>query len=52
MVDWVYDISSLSFALLTVAAFVTFGVTGLLATRWVPGRRSTQGLKTNDIAGF
>lgn len=39
MMYWVCDISSLSFALLTVAAFVAFGVTGLLAVRWFPGRR-------------
>jgi Protein of unknown function (DUF4239) len=52
MMYWVYDISSLSFALMTVAAFVTFGVTGLLVTRWFLGRRSTHVLETNDIVSF
>ena len=49
---WVYDISSLNFALFTLAAFVAFGVLGLLATRWYMGRRTRNVLQSNDIVGF
>jgi Protein of unknown function (DUF4239) len=52
MMYWVYDISNVSFAILTVVAFVTFGVCGLLATRWYSGRRNVDVTEENDIVSF
>jgi hypothetical protein len=52
MMYWVYDISSVSFALITLSAFVAFGVIGLLATRWYAGRRERRVVESNDIVGF
>lgn len=52
MMYWVYDISSLSFALITVSAFVAFGVLGVLAARWHSGRRTRHVTQANDIVGF
>ena len=52
MMYWVYDISSLHFALLTVAVFVGFGAIGLLLTRWLMGRIRRHVIETNDVVGF
>ncbi len=52
MMYWVYDLSSLHFALLTVGAFVVFGVLGLVIARWVLGRRRGHVMEANDIIGF
>ena len=52
MMYWVYDLSSLNFALLTVGSFVIFGVVGLTIARWVLGRRRGHVMEANDIIGF
>jgi Protein of unknown function (DUF4239) len=52
MMYWVYDLSNLTFAALTVAAFVAFGIGGLLATRLYLGRRSSHVAETNDIVAL
>lgn len=49
MMYWVYDISSLEFALITVAAFVTYGILGLIATRRYFGRGNRHVIAENDI---
>ena len=52
MMYWVYDISNAKFAILTVSAFVAFGVIGLLIARWLGARNSKHVLESNDIVGF
>jgi len=48
---WVYDLPNWLFGLLTVAAFIAFGLVGLFATRsWV--RRLHGGHSYSDIVGF
>jgi Protein of unknown function (DUF4239) len=52
MMYWVYDISNLAFATLTVMSFVAFGIGGLLVTRWYMGTRKAHVMQENDIVGF
>jgi len=52
MMYWVYDISNFKFALLTLAAFITFGISGLYGARWFLGRRRSHVIAENDIVGF
>jgi hypothetical protein len=48
---WVYDLPNFVFGLLSVAAFVAFGLAGMFATRgWV--RRLHADRSYNDIVGF
>jgi Protein of unknown function (DUF4239) len=49
---WVYDLTSLQFALVAVGSFVAFGFVGLLVTRWVLGRKHGHVMEANDIIGF
>lgn len=51
MLSWVYEISDLTFALITVAAFLAFGLLGIVATRGIV-RRTPHAGGENDIVGF